>query len=542
MNRILLSASALSLVASPALAGHAAAGHDAAGHHPNILWISAEDISADLGAYGDEYATTPTLDAFAAEGATYTRCFANAGVCAVARSCIITGMYPVAIGSQHMRSDVVPPPEVKCFPEYLRAAGYYTTNRSKTDYNFNAPPSAWDENGTKHKDWAGRAKGQPFFSVINLTISHESKVRDPAMRKRMDELLGDDRHDSAKVKLPPYIPDTPEARADRAQYYDVLTLLDRQVKEILDRLAKDGLADDTIVMFWGDHGVGLPRAKRWVYDSGMHVPMMIRWPGTIRPGTRNEELVSFVDFAPTTLNLAGVGIPDHMQGRAFLGDDLTKPRDYVYAHRDRMDETYDLIRAVRDKRYKYIRNFYPERSRGQNLTYMDIGGTMQSMRRLNAENKLTGPERRYFLSTKPVEELYDTKADPHEIFNVAADPAHEEILERLRKRLEDWQVETGDLGMLPEPVVIEEMRPEGKKARTAAPQFRMESQDEDRVSVTLTCETPGASIVYGIGDEPATTRLYVQPFSVDVGAEVKALACRLGFQDSKVSEGGTRKE
>ena len=182
---------------------------------PNVLWISAEDISPDLGCYGDEYATTPRLDALAEEGVTFTRCFANAGVCAVARSCIITGMYPVAIGTQHMRSDVVPPPGVKCFPEYLRAAGYYTTNRSKTDYNFPAPPSAWDENGTDHRDWAGRAEGQPFFSVVNLTVSHESKVRDLGLRKKMDDLLGDDRHDPAEAPLPPYVPDTPEVRADR---------------------------------------------------------------------------------------------------------------------------------------------------------------------------------------------------------------------------------------------------------------------------------------------------------------------------------------
>ena len=368
MNRLLLCTLALSLAAAPAVAGE-----KPPDPRPNILWISAEDISPDLGCYGDEYATTPTLDEFASQGAVYTRAFANAGVCAVARSCIITGMYPTAIGSQHMRSDVVPPPFVKCFPEYLRAAGYYTTNRSKTDYNFPAPPSAWDENGPKHRDWAGRAEGQPFFSVINLTVSHESKVRAPDLRARMDELLGDDRHDPAEVDLPPYIPDTPEARADRAQYYDVLTLLDREVKRILDRLAADGLADDTIVIFWGDHGVGLPRGKRWLYDSGLRVPLLVRWPGVVRPGTRMDELVSFVDFAPSMLTLAGVPAPGHMQGRAVFGPHRDEPREYVFAHRDRMDETYDLIRAVRDKRYKYVRNFFPERSRGQRLLYMDQG-------------------------------------------------------------------------------------------------------------------------------------------------------------------------
>jgi len=532
MRRLLLGLLTLSTAASPTLAG------DHRGpERPNILWISAEDISADLGCYGDEYATTPTLDAFAAEGATFTRCFANAGVCAIARSCVITGMYPIAIGSQHMRSDVVPPPEVKCFPEYLRAAGYYTTNKSKTDYNFAAPPSAWDENGSDHRDWAGRAEGQPFFSVINLTTSHESKVRDPELRAKMDRLLGDDRHDPDEVELPPYIPDTPEARADRAQYYDVLTLLDRQVKGVLDRLEADGLADDTIVMFWGDHGVGLPRAKRWIYDSGLRVPMMVRWPGVIRPGTRIDELVSFVDFAPTTLSIAGLTPPKYMQGRALYGPKRDEPREYIFAHRDRMDETYDLIRAIRDKRYKYIRNYFPERSRGQNLTYMDVGGTMASMRRLHAAGKLSGPETQFFEPNKPVEELYDTKTDPHEVENVADDPAHAEILERLREELERWQVEIGDTGMVPEAVLIEELRPDGKKAVTQSPSvaFARIEDAPDRLRVTLISETPGASIVYGLGDESVGTRLYAQPFTVERGTEVSALACRLGFKNSETT-------
>ena len=541
-NRFLLSAAAL-LAAGPAFAGDetaGAAGEPTAAARPNILWISAEDISADLGAYGDEYATTPRLDAFAQEGALFEHCYANAGVCAVARSCVITGMYPVAIGSQHMRSAAVPPPEVKCFPEYLRAAGYYTTNRSKTDYNFDAPPSAWDENGNKHRDWAGRAEGQPFFSVINLTISHESKVRDEKMRARMDDLLAGDRHDPAKVKLPPYIPDTPASRADRAQYYDVLTLLDRQVGEILDRLDADGLADDTVVMFWGDHGVGLPRAKRWLYDSGLHVPMMVRWPGQIRPGTHVDELVSFVDFAPSTLAVAGLKVPGHMQGRALYGPNRDEPRRYIFAHRDRMDETYDLIRACRDKRYKYIRNFMPGRGRSQPLVYMDRGGTMRSMRELAAAGKLKGAERQYFESTKPVEELYDTRADPHEVRNVAGDPAHAEILERMRAELEAWQVEIGDLGMVPEAVLIEEQRPGGEFARTAPPTVSVEpisgetGGDAGRVRVTLASATPGASLVYGLGDEPATKRLYSLPFTVEAGTDVNALACRLGFHDSKI--------
>ena len=531
---------ALALLAAPPLFGQGTTDEDAretasVAARPNILWISAEDISADLGAYGDEFATTPRLDAFAQEGATFEHCYANAGVCAVARSCVITGTYPISIGSQHMRSDVVPPPEVKCFPEYLRAAGYYTSNNSKTDYNFDAPPSAWDANGSKHGDWAGRAEGQPFFSVVNLTVSHESKVRDPGMRKRMADLLGDRRHDPAKVKLPPYIPDTPEARADRAQYYDVLTLLDDQVGEILDRLEADGLAGETVVMFWGDHGVGLPRAKRWLYDSGLHVPMLVRWPGVIRPGSHVDELVSFVDYAPSTLAVAGVGVPKHMQGKALYGPNRDEPRRYVYAHRDRMDETYDLIRACRDKRYKYIRNFMPGRSRGQNLTYMDVGGTMASMRRLHAAGELKGPPAAYFAPTKPVEELYDTQTDPHEVRDVAGDPAHAEILTRMREACEAWQAQVGDTGMVPEAVLAEEQRPGGEKARTEPPTVTVEPVDggDGRVRVTLDSPTPGASVVYGLNGEEPTKRLYSMPMTVEAGTEITALACRLGYRDSE---------
>ena len=503
---------------------------------PNILWISAEDIGPHLGCYGDEYATTPNLDALAEDGAVFTRCFANAGVCAVARSCLITGMYPVAIGSQHMRSNVVPPPEVKCFPEYLRAAGYYCTNRSKTDYNFPAPPSAWDENGSKHKDWDGRADGQPFFSVINLTVSHESRVRDLALRKKMGEVLGDDRHDPATVPLPPYIPDTPETRADRAQYHDGITRVDREVGRILERLEADGLAEKTIVVFCGDHGEGLPRGKRWLYDSGLHVPLLVRWPGRVRPGTTMTELVSFVDFAPSTLAMCGVAVPQHMQGKVLFGSGRDDPRHYVFAHRDRMDETHDLIRACRDTRYKYIRNFRPGTPRSARLTYRDRGNTMRALRREHAAGTLDDTQSAFFAPTKPAEELYDTKADPHEIKNVAGDPAHAQILERMRKELEEWQVEVGDTGMIPEAVLDVAMRPGGEVQRTEPPAVLAEATGAGRFNVTLDSPTEGASIVYGVRDEPATERLYTGPFAVEPGTTVKALACRLGYRDSTVAE------
>ncbi|MGH7129458.1 MAG: sulfatase family protein, partial [Planctomycetaceae bacterium] len=357
-------------------------GRAVAEDRPNILWISCEDTGVQLGCYGDEYATTPNIDRLASEGAVFTNCFTHSGVCAVSRSGIISGVYPVSIGSQHMRSRIVPPAYVKCFPEYLRAAGYYCTNRSKTDYNWDAPLTAWDENGRNHDDWRGRAEGQPFFSVINLTVSHESQIR-----AKFNSL----NHDPDTVTLPPYIPDTPETRRDRARYYDIVSTMDRQAGEILRRLEEDGLAENTIVFFWGDHGEGLPRGKRWIYDSGIHVPLVVRRPGTIEPGTVRDDLVCFLDLAPTVLSLAGVAPPGSMQGQVILGDDQAPPRQYVFAHRDRMDETYDLIRAARDKRFKYIRNFMPERSYGQNIDYMNLMPTMITMRRLHAAGELSGP-------------------------------------------------------------------------------------------------------------------------------------------------------
>lgn len=422
---------------------------------PNVLWISAEDISPSLGCYGDSYAITPRLDQLASEGMRFTRCFTHAGVCAISRSGLITGMYPIAIGSQHMRSQIVLPSHVKAFPEYLRAAGYWTTNRSKTDYNFPPPKAAWDENSPNARDWRGRAAGQPFFSVINLVTTHESQIRGK---------FGETLHDPAKASLPPYIPDTPVTRRDWARYADLLTTLDRQVAAILDQLEADGLAEETIVFFWGDHGHGLPRGKRWLYDSGTRVPLIIRWPGKLKAGSVSDDFVCFLDFAPTMLRLAGVELPSYLHGRPLNALEVetaaisTQPtdvrREFIFGHRDRMDETYDLIRSARDTRFKYLRNYAPHRSYAQNITYMNQMPTMREMRRLNAEGQLSGPAAQFFRETKPVEELFDTEADPHEVVNLADRPEHAETLKRLRAALERWQEEVGDSGLIPEPLLV----------------------------------------------------------------------------------------
>ncbi len=504
---------------------------------PNILWISCEDISPNLGCYGDPWASTPNLDRLAAQGARFTRAFVPAPVCAVMRCGVITGVYSCSIGGQHMRSRIIPPPHIKCFPEYLRRVGYWCTNRWKTDYQFESPPSAWDRNGRQHDDWRGRRPGQPFFCVINLTISHESQARhDPRFHEQLRRRLRPEqihREEDAGRYLPPYIPNTPEARRNWAWYYDNISEMDRQVGEILRRLEEDGLADETIVVFWSDHGQGLPRGKRWLYDSGIHVPLIVRWPGKIAPGTVREDLVSLIDLAPTMLALAGVPVPDYMQGRVFLGPKTQPEPKYVFAHRDRMDETYDLFRCVRGRRFLYIRNFEPQRPYSQTIQYMDLMPAMQQWRRLAAADKLNAWQGLWFVPHKPVEELYDTQADPHNLHNLAGNPRYRHVLQEMRQALEKWQVEVGDLGMIPEPVLMHRMKPLGKVPTTAQPTVQQKRLPDGRVQITAQCPTPGSSIVWRsqrhTGDRWA---LYTGPVVVPAGERVQLKACRLGYYDS----------
>lgn len=506
-----------------------------AAERPNILWISAEDLSPDLGCYGSKYSVTPNLDQLAAQGCRYTRAFSVAGVCAPSRSAIITGMYPSTIGTQYMRCKGVPPDYVKCFTEYLRAAGYYCTNDSKTDYNFDSPRTAWDES-RPGAHWRNRPnKDQPFFAVINLTTTHESQIRQPEAKYQQlrSRLSPEEIHDPAKAELPPYYPDTPVVRNDWARYHDIITAMDKQAGKILKDLTDDGLAENTVVFFWGDHGRGLPRGKRWLYDSGTLVPLIVRWPGHVEANSVREDLVSLIDLGPTLLSLAGIAVPRHMQGQAFLGEQAARPRDYVYGIRDRMDETVDMFRSVRDNRFKYIRNYMPERPYAQPISYMDEMPTMREWRRLHAADKLVGAQQLFFASHKPLEELYDTDSDPHEINNLAANPKYATELERLRAAHEAWCDETRDLGLLPEAEVMQRVRPGGKWSQAAAPLIEV----DDGLG-TLTCKTPGASIAYTLGEKDAAGRerwlLYHEPVSVN-GKQLRAVACRLGYKDSQVA-------
>jgi len=428
---------------------------------PNILWISCEDSGPQLGCYGDPLAITPNIDKLAAEGVRFTRAHAVIGVCAPCRSSIISGVFPPSLGTHNMRCSAKLPAEIKCFPEYLQQAGYYCTNNAKTDYNFVHPKTAWNESSAR-AHWKNRPAGTPFFAVFNLQISHESRIipRGDAHLKQTARLKPEDRRDPARVAVPPYYPDTPEVRRDLTNVHENLTQMDYEAGDLLKQLDDAGLRDDTIVFFWSDHGVGLPRAKRWLYNSSTHVPLVVRIPtkfrqaGQGKPGSTDDQLVSLMDLGPTVLNLAGARIPSYMQGRAFLGAGLTPKRQFVYGARDRMDERYDMVRMVSDGRYRYIRNFDYARPHYQYMNTSEQNATMKDLRRLHDEKKLHETADRYF-HTKPREELYDTQADPHEIRNLAAEPDQRKRLESMRAEALRHMKAVRDLGLIPEPELMQ---------------------------------------------------------------------------------------
>ena len=413
---------------------------------PNIVWIVGEDMGPEVGCYGDLQAVTPNLDRLASEGARFSRCFTHAPVCAPSRHGLITGQYPIKTGAMHMRSTLIHPPLT--FTKLLRDSGYFVAWPGKTDFNFKEPKEFADS----RENWLkGPPPAQPFFAYINLFETHESQVRNDGNKfsNNTRRLTPEQRHDPAKMRLPPFWPDAAEVRHELASYYDLCTAVDYQVGDVLRWLDQHKLADDTVVIFFGDHGRGMPRYKRWCYDSGTHVPLIIRWPGKLQPGSVSEELVTFVDLPATALALAGVEVPKDFDGQIFLGPKAAAERKYVYAHRDYMDEVFDRIRSVRDQRWHYLRNIAPELPYAQRIDYMEIGRTMQVWRQWNAEGKLNDAQKLFFAPTKPKEELYDTEADPFEIRNVAADPTNAAKLADLRAACDEWLAKTNDMGAVP---------------------------------------------------------------------------------------------
>ena len=419
---------------------------------PNILWISAEDIGPQFGCYGDPHAITPNIDRLASQGTRYTNAYTTAGVCAPCRSGIITGMYQNSIGTHHMRCNSLLPSWLKPFPKALKESGYYCTNNSKTDYQFSKPSTneIWDQSGSR-AHWKNRKKDQPFFAVFNYTGCHESGIASESKYKSVTaNLTAKERQDPNKIStLPPYYPDTPTVREDWKRNYELITAMDSWAGSLIKEIKDQGLYEETIIFFWSDHGVGLPRAKRWLYHSGTHVPLIVRIPGQLA-GKVDHQLVSSIDFGPTVLNLAGIKVHDNLQGRAFLGKNLSAPRKYVFGARDRMDERYDIIRAVFDGRFRYIRNFEPLKPYYQYMNTPEKGATMREIRRAENESSLTVAGKLFSSSEKPVEELYDIKVDPHEINNLASDSKYLSKIKLMRNVMSNWQSTIGDIGLIPE--------------------------------------------------------------------------------------------
>ncbi len=425
---------------------------------PNILWITIEDLTPMLRCYGDPLAHTPNIDRLAAEGVKYTQAFSTAAVCSPARSCIITGLYAPSLGTQHLRSETVVPDSIAPFPRLLREAGYYCTNNYKEDYNFEVT-GAWDES-SEEAHWRNRDPGQPFFAVFNLETTHQSQIfgSQDAYEERFAKYLPHiSPTDPAQINLPSYFFDSPEIRKLWARYYDNVQIVDLQVREILDQLDADGLRDNTIIFFYSDHGTGMPRGKRALYDSGLRIPFIVAAPEKyqrhlqLMPGTSDDRLISFVDLAPTMLTLLNLPVPPIMPGRPFIGPDASAENAYVFATSDRVDEAYENVRSIRTSEYRYIRNFYPHLPLIQPNYYSDQSEILQEVYRIRAASKdLTPAQASMWLPRRPVEELYHLPSDPEETHNLATDPLHAHELTRLRALCREEMLKTRDSGLMPE--------------------------------------------------------------------------------------------
>lgn len=444
LSRLLLVVFVLSFACSRAKAAQS---------QPNILWLVSEDNDPFLGCYGDTFAHTPNLDKMAAEGVLYLNAFANAPVCAPSRSTLITGVYASSLGTLHMRSRYRIPRNVEFYPTFMRQAGYYCMNPGKTDYNIaRADKAAWDHGNS----WKAAPVGRPWMLVLNSMITHESCLHGSVVHP---EYLKE------PFNLPPYHPDTPEIRSNWVEYYHRVTKMDAWVGSVLDQLQQAGLADDTIVFYYSDHGGILPRSKRFVYDSGLHVPLIIRFGKNFQnlapapPGTKLDRVVSFIDLPPSLSSLAGAEIPTQYVGSAFLGPKAGPERQYAFGFRGRMDERYDLSYTVRDKRFRYIRNYMPHRIYGQHIDYLWKMPATVSWENAYHMGVCNG-DQSAFWNAKPSEELYDEQADPYEVKNLAEYPTARSDLERLRKALHEQLLANRDAGFLPEGEMLARSRRE----------------------------------------------------------------------------------
>ena len=455
-------------------------------NRPNFLWLNTHDLSAyHLGCYGDQYATTPNLDRLAAEGIRYTNAFTAGPICSPSRAGIFTGMHPTTVGTQHHRSLAIRPDHIRLLPQYLIDAGYITT-QTNLDLNTYIDSAEWATYMKPDDLWENLPDGKPFFAVFSFMDSHASTFKmtpEEVRLKRSDFLRESDLHDPAEAPVPSFIPDTPLFRERMALFYDTVTQVDYRVAKVLGKLEEHGLAGDTIVFFWADHGSGYPRAKTHVYDDGLHIPLIVRFPKKFQhlapgpPGTAVDDLVMHLDLGPSILSLAGISCPEHFQGSGFLGPRRIQPRHYVCSARDRLDNCNEVIRTIRTRRYRYIRNFLPHRPYasfypdGGFFKEVPLEGTAEhdlwDTSCLPEEQKIHDPDgiflmpipeshKRYLIwqESKPFEELYDIENDPEEINNLADDPYYRTTVEQMRTTLFDWMISTRDLGLIDETEIV----------------------------------------------------------------------------------------
>ena len=520
----------------------------------NVIWISCEDMGPVLGTYGVNEIATPNIDKLAEQGIKYTNAYSTVGVCAPSRFSIITGMYPARLGAHNMRSgnfytykdpdkltyrknkgvvdksgknvpeyEVVTPANIKAFTEYLRNENYYCVNNNKCDYQFNSPFTAWDEvsGNISYKD---RPENKPFFYVKNLMVTHESRIW-----LRKDEPITVDKN---ILKIPAYYPDIPEVRNDIAIKYSNIQEMDRQVGEIISDLEKSNLLDKTIIFFWSDHGGNLLRQKRAVGNSGLNVPLIVRFPDGYRSGEVDDRIVSLMDLGPTTMSLLGIKPPSFLDGKAFLGKFKTKPRSYAFGSADRFDESTDMQRSVIDGRYVYIKNFMPELPLIYRNKYREQVSMNKKIIQMDKDDELIGDSKYIFMKSKQDEELYDLEFDPYEVDNIANNPDYKDKLIELRNALKTWQEEIDDKGFTNESELINEFWPNMIQPITKPVEITV----SDNV-ISLECETKGASIGYQIGTQIGSQnwKLYNKPFNLSSNQKLVTRAIKIGYKASTIS-------
>lgn len=509
---------------------------NAENEQPNILCVVCEDISPYLACYGDPVAKTPNIDNLASESIRFTSMYAPVGVCAPSRNALITGVYPTSIGANNMRTslnpstlppditpyDVVLPVGMKCYTEFLRAEGYYCTNNFKTDYQFEPPLTAWDENGEK-AHWKNRPGSQPFFSIFNLEETHESRIWVNNKRPLVV--------DPNDIVLPPYFPDNEVVRHDMAVLYSNIFEMDQAVDRLINEVKDAGLLNNTIIIFYSDNGGPIPRGKRSLRESGTLVPFMVRFPDGYRKGEVEERLCSFVDIPATILSLAGIKTPGYMHGRAFLGKYNTKPRAYVFGARNRLDERIDKQGYAKDERFRYIKNYYPEKAEYLAVGYRLNMPMMQNIWKLHQEGKLNDVQEQWFKAPRSEEEFYDVANDPHEINNLINDPDYSSEIKRLRKAYDKWNKTYNRLWKLPETVTMNMFWPNGVQPGVAPPKISPTSK-----GLKVSCKTKGASFAYKINKKAESKdpwSLYTSPVLLNKGDTLTVVAVRAGFKDSQ---------